>query len=576
MAREMIFGLIGGLGLFLFGMGMLSQGLKRAAGDRMRRILATVTKHRVIALFVGAGVTCLIQSSSATTVMVVGLINAGLLTLRQAISVILGANIGTTCTAWLVGFAAGIEAFKITEYALLSTGLGFLLTVLPIRGGWKHLGQILLGFGILFLGIRFMKEAFEPLQGDEGVKGVLIWIGDKPILAVLAGAAITMLLQSSSASIAMIQVLAVGAAFGSDWETALRIAIPFVMGDNIGTTITAQIAALRANVAGRRAAMAHTVFNVLGVVVVLPLLYIGWFNRMVLAITPGALTGSTIAIHIAVAHTSFNVVSSIVMLPLVSVLERLVIKIVPARKGDVEIKPVVLERHLLATPPLAVDQAQREIVRMASTARDALRSSIDGIRNDDRRAIAQTLEAEDAVDNFQTQITRYLVELSQRPLSPQMANELPVLLHSVNDLERVADHAVNITEIAERKIDQKETFSPAATAEIQRMTSELELMFEDVLAAVDKGDLLAAERALVSEGKINQMQMDFRQSHVLRLTEQDCSPIAGLLFVDFVDNMEKIGDHLTNVAQGVIGGLQWIGEGDHRPPPTVPNGMTRR
>jgi len=566
MIRDMIFHTVGGLGLFLFGMGLLSDGLKKSAGDRLRRLLQIVTKWRLMALLVGAAVTCLIQSSSATTVMVVGLVNAGLLPLKQAICVVLGANIGTTFTAWVVGLAAGLEVFKITAYALPAVTVGLAMQIFGKRQKVKYAGQIFIGFGILFLGIHFMKEGFAPLEHSERARSVLIAIGDRPLLGVLAGAMITMLLQSSSASIAMIQVLALTGAFGAtDWAAALRIAIPFILGDNIGTTITAQIAALRTNIVGRRAAMAHTLFNVLGVAAILPLVYLGLFDRLVRAITPLTLNAQTIAIHIAVAHSAFNVVASVAFLPLVGVLEKLVTRITPARAGDLVIRPATLERHLLNMPAVAIDQARREIVRMAETARDALHDAVTGLCNNDRARLARVAEIEDRVDDFQTEITRYLIELSQRHLSPEIANELPVLLHTVNDVERIADHAVNIAEIATRKIDQREHFSPDAQQEIAQARAEVDPMFEDILDAIGASDIPAAERVLRHEDRLNQMQIDFRRSHVTRLSRNACSPIAGLIFVDLVDNLEKIGDHLTNIAQGVIGGLQWDGKPPARP-----------
>ena len=559
--QEMIFHTIGGLALFLFGMGMLSDGLKKAAGDRLRSLLEKVTRRPIFGLAVGAGITALIQSSSATTVMVIGLVNAALLTLKQAICVILGANIGTTMTAWVVSAVAGTEKFKISTYALPIIALGMILQFVGKRQRVRHIGQILIGFGILFVGIDFMKGAFGGLKVTGGevpehVKNVMSAVARYPLLAVLAGTLITVLIQSSSASIMIIQVLAFQGIFSDDWETAFRIALPFVLGDNIGTTITAQLASLRTNVNARRAAMAHTLFNVLGVCWILPLAWSGWFPRIVSAITPWSLGQNTIMLEIAFAHSAFNIANAIAFLPLVGVLEKVVVKLTPKGRG-VEIPTVTLERHLLNTPPLAIDQARREIVRMSISARDAVRDAIAAIANDDRRLIAKVAKTEDAVDDFQTQITCYLVELSQRTLSPRMANELPVLLHTVNDLERVSDHAVNITEIATRKIDQRETFSPAAGDEIEKMRAELEEMFDEILPAIDDSDVGAAERALRHEDVLNRMQMDYRRSHVQRLSQGKCSPIAGLIFVDIVDNMEKIGDHLTNIAQGVIAGLQW-------------------
>ncbi|MDY7009176.1 MAG: Na/Pi cotransporter family protein [Planctomycetota bacterium] len=550
---NIIFPLLGGLALFLFGMSMLSDGLKKVAGNRLRQLLEKVTKRPITALIVGAGITALIQSSSGTTVIVVGLVNAGLLALRQAICVVMGANIGTTMTAWLVGLAM----LKISLYAMPIIVLGIIFQFAGKRQRTKNIGQILLGFGILFVGIGFMKGAFAPLRNDEGVKQFLASFSDNPILAVFIGAGITVLIQSSSASIAIIQAIAVGGLFGSDPEVAFRVAIPFVLGDNIGTTITAQLAALQSNVHARRAAMAHTLFNVFGTCWVLPLVLLGFFPDIVSRITPWTLSFNNIALEIAAAHSVFNVINALVFLPLVGVLERMVVRFVPARKGDIQLQPVTLDRNLLATPPVAMDQARRELVRMTNAARDALNDAIESILHDDRAALKRVAFKEDAVDEFQTEITRYLVELSQRTLSAEAASEVPVLLHTVNDVERIGDHAVNITEIATRKLDQRYAFSQSAAADMERMRNEITLMFEDVLEAIADNDTSSAENALKHEHAINMMQMEFRRSHVRRLGEGTCSAMAGLLFVDFVDNMEKIGDHLTNIAQAVIGGLQW-------------------
>ncbi len=546
--------MVGGLGLFLFGMGYLSGGLKRAAGDSLRKLLEKITKWPLIAMLVGAGVTCLVQCSAGAAVMVVGLVSGGLLSLRQALSVILGANIGTTFTAWLV---AGMSIFKITQYALPAIGIGFAMTALGKRPRTKHFGEILLGFGILFIGIYYMKGAFAPLNENHQVRDILIAIGDRPILAVLAGTIITMLIQSSSASIVMIQTLAFAGAFGIEWETALRIAIPFVLGDNIGTTITAQIAAWRTNLVGRRTAMGHTLFNVIGVLLVLPLVYLGWYVDLVKLVSPFALSKGTIMVHIAISHSLFNIVAAFVMLPLVGLLEKLVTKILPTRPRHLEQMPVTLERHLLETPPVAIDQTRREIVRMCSIAKDAVELAVTAITEDDRVALSKVARKEDAVDEFQTEITRYLVELSQRQLDPKMANELPVLLHTVNDIERVSDHATNIAEIAERKIQKRQTFSEEASQGMALLWTEVSHMLDNVLSAVEFSDSGAAERVLRHEEAVNQMQIDYRRAHITRLSDGTCAVLAGVFFVDFVDNMEKIGDHLTNVAQGVLAGLQW-------------------
>jgi len=567
--KQAIFGTafltIGGLGLFLFGMGLMSEGLKKVAGRKLRKIVESMTKRPYTAFFVGAGVTALVQSSSATTVMIIGFVNAGLLTLKQAICVIIGTNVGTTVTAWLVSIS-GIGALKITLYALPAVGIGFFMRTLGKTRKSKSTGQILLGFGILFVGIAFMKEGFEPLERSEKVKDLFIALSDWPILAILAGTVLTLLLQSSSAAVAIVQLLAMEGAFGDQWQTVLNVSIPFVLGSNIGTTITAQLAAIQANLNAKRAAWAHTVFNILGVIIAYPFVHFGWFSALVGIISPWELGPSTIAAHIAVAHTVFNVGNSAIFLPMSGLLAKLVIKLVPERAGDLAAKPVVLEEHLLDTPVIALEQAKLEIIRMSKTAKTALEHSIDGIVNDDRRKLESTRQIEDYLDEFQYEITSYLSALSRREVSDEVSVELPVLLHTVNDLERIGDHAVNIVEIAERKIEQKLSFSDFALDEADKLRKEAEQMFDNIIAALENNDIDAARAALLNEGNLNKMQIDFRYSHVRRMSESVCSPEAGLIFIDLVDNVEKIGDHLTNVAQAVIGGLQWNGIELEEPP----------
>ncbi len=558
MIKDIIFGVVGGLGLFLFGMSLMSDGLKKVAGQKLKNILESMTKRAIVAFFVGAGVTALVQSSSATTVMVIGFINAGLLTLKQAISVIVGTNVGTTATAWLVSIS-GIGALKITIYALPAVGVGFLLSVLGKTRRSKSIGQIILGLGILFLGLDFMKEAFSPLEESSKVQEIFISLGDKPALAILAGAVVTMLLQSSSASIAIVQLLAIGGAFGTNWQTALNVSIPFVLGSNIGTTITAQIAALQANRNAKRAAWAHTIFNVLGSAIAYPFVHFGLFGAFVLILSPWQLGRDTIAPSIAIGHTVFNIINSGIFLPMSGVLAKIVWKLVPEKPSEALVRPVVLEKHLLETPVIALEQTEREIVRMAETAKRALKHAVEGILRDDRKKLTSVIEIEDFIDTFQIEITSYLSALSQVQLSDEVAIELPVLLHTVNDLERIGDHAVNIVEVARRKIDQKLSFSDSAMAEAEQLRTDIDQMFDNIIAALEHDDIQAAKSALTKEAKLNKMQIDFRRSHVDRMSNRICTAEAGLIFIDLVDNIEKIGDHLTNIAQAIIGGLQWEG-----------------
>jgi len=555
MVKDMIFGMAGGLGLFLFGMILMSEGLKKAAGKKLKGLLESMTRNRIIGCLIGAGLTAMIQSSSASTVMVVGFVNAGLLTLKQAISVIIGTNIGTTATAWLVSIS-GFH-IEITSYALPAIAIGFGLHIFGRTRTIKNIGEIILGFGILFIGIDFMKGAFGGLEDSENTHALFVKIADIPILAIMAGMIVTMLIQSSSAAVASIQLLAMSGAFGTDWDTALHVSIPFILGSNIGTTITAQLAAIRANLYARRAAWAHTMFNVIGACICYWL--IEPIQMLVGVISPWELTAETVAGSIAIAHTTIKLFEAVFFLPLTGILEKIVIRLVPEKPSDLIVRPTTLERHLLATPELAVQQARREIVRMARVAKRAVTKAIEGVSYDDRKKLNAARTTEEVTDNLQYEITSYLAALSEKEISEEMSVELPVLMHTINDLERIGDHAENIVEIAERKIEQKLLFSENALDEITKLKSEVEQMCDSIINALEENDVAAATSALASENNINKMQIDFRRSHVSRMAEGMCSAESGLIFIDLVDNVEKIGDHLTNIAQAVVGGLQWDG-----------------
>jgi phosphate:Na+ symporter len=560
--KEMIFGLIGGLGLFFYGMVLMSNGLKQSAGQKLKKLLETLTKNRFSGTMVGTLVTCLVQSSSATTVLTIGLINAGLLTLRQSLGVILGSNIGTTITAWIVS-TLGISSLKITDYCMPAIGLGLLLDMGGRTQKQRGIGSVILGFGLLFLGLEFISDSFGPngfnIAESQAVQNALIWVGDKIVLAMLAGMIFTMIIQSSSAFIAILQILALNGAFGSDWSLVLHVGIPFILGSNIGTTITAQLAALNVSREAKRAAMAHSIFNVLGMLYFLPLAWTGIYEKVVLVVTPWELSKDTIMVYLAIAHTLFNVLNAIVFLPLVPLWEKAVIKILPVTRREETMKPVILERHLFKTPVLALEQSKQEIIRMTEKAKEAVHQAVKGILLDDERRLYKAREGENATDEFQTAITSYLVALSREQLSDEVAIELPVLLHTVNDLERIGDHAVNIVELAARKIVQKIIFTNEAQGEAGQLCQEIDQMFDRILTALKNSDNDSAKAALVNEGNINRMQIIFRRSHVDRMSQGLCTAESGLIFIDLVDNVEKIGDHLTNIAQAIIGGLQWEG-----------------
>jgi len=560
MAIKMIIGTIGGLGLFLFGMDMIADALNKAAGRKLKNFLSALTKNSFIAVLVGTMVTVLIQSSSATTVIVIGFVNAGLLTLKQAIGVIFGANIGTTITAWIVS-AIGIEGFNIEYIALPAIGIGFVIRILVKNQKIKDAGNFLLGLGILFVGIVFMEEAFSGLKENKTIQDFLIMLGENPLLGALAGMLVTAVIQSSSAFITIIQIMALKEVFGTDWDLVLRITIPFILGSNIGTTITAQLAAIRTNRNSRRAAMSHTLFNIIGVAYILPLTVLGWYPAFVKWVTPFPLTQSTIMVYMAVSHSIFNIVNTIVFLPLVGLLEYIVMKIIPLKKEEMLQMPVVLEEHLLSTPLLAIEQVRREILRMVKTCREAVNNACDGLMNGDAKKFDTARKNEKLTDDFQYEITIYLAKLTSKELDKELSLGTPVLLHTVNDLERIGDHAVNIVEIAERKISNKILFSNGAEIEVSHLRIEVNQMFEHILKAFENNDPEAAKLSLVNENNLNRMQRDFRRNHVQRMNQKVCTAESGLIFIDLVDNMEKVGDHLTNIAQSIIGGLQW-GQGD--------------
>ncbi len=549
MAVEIIFGLVGGLGLFFVGMKTMSDALRKVASQSFKNKLEVITSRPILGLLIGTLVTALLQSSSATTVMAVGFVNAGLLTLRQAISIILGANIGTTLTAWLVSFFA---VFKITTYALPAIGIGYFFQLLGKTQKVQRWGQLLLGFGLLFVGLGFIKDAFGPLRESGFLKNVLVTFGSYPLLGVLLGMMVTIILQSSSATIALLQLMAFSGLI--DFATAL----PIILGENIGTTITAELSALGSGINARRTARSHALLNILGVSYMMIPVAMGWYGRLIEALIPGALGPDNIMFHIALAHSVFNIFNSLVVfLPLIGVLEKLAVKLTRVRKGVIEMGPRYLEKNLLATPSLALQQSIRELIRMARIAQSALANAVGSFKHFDTALIQTIGRQEEAVDLLQKEITQYLVEISEKEIEKSDAERIPVLLHSVNDIERIGDHAENICELALRKEEQKLTLSDQAWAEVDRIVALTMGMAENVLTALEQEDSAAASRVLEQEKELNRLQVELKEHHVQRLNNRECRLLSGLVFIDLVDNLERIGDHLTNIAEGALRHLRW-------------------
>jgi len=537
MVKEIIFGLVGGLGLFIYGIREMSEGLHKASGERMRRILHNFTGHPIKGVTVGAGITSLVQSSSATTVMVVGFVNAGLMTLVQALGVIFGANIGTTITAQLI-------AFKLTDYALPVIGLGMFAMLFGRRKLHKNIGEFLLGFGILFLGLSILTSVVKPLGQYPQFNNILLSFSRNPILGIMAAAGVTALFQSSSITTGMIISLAMAGLIN------LPTALPLILGCNIGTCITALIASIGTGISAKRASLAHIMFNVFGVVVVLP--FLGVFDRLV------SFTSTDIPRQIANAHTFFNVINTLIFLPFLRPFANLLNRMIKSKDGEEETEylPKYLERHLLNTPPIAIDAAIKEIIRTLGITQKMVYSSMQSFFKNDSKSLDKIARREEAVDSLREAITNYLVNLMQQELGAGESRKIPALIHVVNDVERIGDHAENLRDLAEQKIESRMSFSSLAAEELKRMYEDIDSMINSSTKALSNTDVNEARVVLEKETHINTLRDRFKESHVRRLEKGDCNVLSGVVFLDIVSNLEKIGDHLTNVAQAVKDGLQ--------------------
>lgn len=536
MIKELIFGVIGGLGLFIYGIWEMSEGLHKFSGERMRRILHNFTGHPIKGVLVGTGITSLIQSSSATTVMVVGFVNAGLMTLIQALGVIFGANIGTTVTAQLI-------AFKLTDYALPIIGVGMLLIFLAKKKKHKYIGEFLMGFGILFLGLNILTGVVKPLGQYPAFNNILLSFSRNPLLGILAGAVVTAILQSSSVTTGMVLGLAMTNLVD------LRAAIPLILGCNIGTCVTALIASVGTGISARRASLAHIMFNIIGVFIFFP--FLGLFQKLVVT------TSGQLPRQIANAHTLFNVVNTFIFLPFVPLYARLLTKIIPGKEEEeVEYAPKYLDRHLLNTPPIAIEASIKEIIRTLGLTQKMVGTAMESFFNNDARALDKITRREEAVDALRESITNYLVELMQQELGVEESRKIPALIHAINDVERIGDHAENLRDLAQQKIDDHMPFSQVAAEELKKMFEDTDKMISCSLKALELNSVHEAKLVLEQECQINTLRDRLKDNHVKRLEQGHCHVLSGVVFLDMISNLEKIGDHLNNVAQAVIEGLQ--------------------
>ena len=537
--------MIGGLCLFLFGMNLMGQALEKRAGGKMRTLLGKMTGRKMIGFLTGLGITAVIQSSSATTVMVVGFVNSGLLTLRQAINVIMGANVGTTVTAWLLslgGISSGalwVKLLKPSSFTPVLALIGIVLYMFCKSSKKKDTGMILLGFATLMFGMETMTGAVSGLKDVPGFQKLFLTFTN-PALGVLAGAVLTAIIQSSSASVGILQALAVTG------QVSYGAAIPIIMGQNIGTCVTALLSAIGTNKNARRAAVVHLMFNIIGTVV-----WLSVFSLVRLLFAPALLAQPATMFGIAVAHSVFNVLCTALLLPLSGMLEKLALWIVPETKKGEE-QTTLLDERLLATPPLALERCHELVTRMAEDAGAALKASLETVKKFDPQAAWRIREDENRTDQYEDAVSTYLIRLSAEPLNQADSEETTAMLKYIGDFERIADHAVDILKSAEEMRDKEISFSPEAAREMDVLMRAVEEILTPTFRAFHENDAQLASRVEPLEQVIDTLKEELRTRHILRMTKGECSAEAGFVWSDLLTSLERTADHCSNVAGCVM------------------------
>lgn len=533
--KDAIFTLIqvaGGLGLFLFGMKLMGEGLENAAGDKLKSILEKVTKNPISAVLVGAFVTMVIQSSSATTVMVVGFVNAGLMKIAQAAGVIMGANIGTTITAQLV-------AFKLDEIAPLFVIVGVVLLMSAKQKKRKDIADIVLGFGILFMGMGIMSSALKPLADSPMFSELIMAIGENWVLGIFTGLALTAILQSSSATTGILIALA------STGSITINIVLPILFGCNIGTCVTALIASIGANKTAHKAAAIHLMFNILGTLIFIP--FLKPLGHIVQEMSPG-----DVQRQIANAHTIFNVTATIILVPLSKYMIMIVNKLI---KGEDEVElrgPKYLDERLLETPVIAAGQVQKETLRMANKAKENLELSMKAFRENNESLVKKVYDNEKLINILEEEITAYLVKLSKCDLSAKESNLVASTFHIVTDIERIGDHVENIADLTLEKVGRKLKYSEDALNEIDYIYDQTIKALDITIDSYANENIEEAGTIYEIERKIDASQKEFRENHIKRLSQGSCNAYDGAIFMDLLSNFERIGDHATNIAESVM------------------------
>ena len=539
-----ILNLIGGLSLFMFGMSLMGQALERRAGNKLKMLLGKLTTNRITGLTTGLGVTAVIQSSSATTVMVVGFVNSGLMTLRQAINVIMGANVGTTVTALILSLAGissdnfFVKLLKPSSFTPILALVGIILYMFTKESKKRDTGMILLGFATLMFGMEAMSGAVSGLRDLPEFRNLFMTFTN-PVLGVLAGAVLTAIIQSSSASVGILQALS------STGAVTYGSAIPIIMGQNIGTCITAIISAVGANKNAKRAALVHLSFNVIGTVVWLSV------SCIVKAVAAPAILGESASLMgIAVCHSVFNILCTLLMLPLAGMLEKMVKKIIPDDETIEQTEK--LDARLLGSPALALERCGQVVDRMAQTAVGAMKEALKTVcRYDDEKAL-YIREAEEETDHLEDILGTYLVKLASTQLDEIESAKATEYMKLIGDYERIADHAVNILESAEELKDKEIGFSDQAKEEYNLIAKAVEEIVDLSYVALKDGDMKSAQKTKPLEQVVDELKESLRTKHILRLQKGECSVEAGFVWSDLLTNLERVADHCSNISGCVL------------------------
>lgn len=542
--------LIGGLSLFLFGMNIMGQALERKAGNKLKDLLAKMTNSKFKGFLTGLVITAVIQSSSATTVMVVGFVNSGLMTLRQAINVIMGANIGTTITSWILslgdidGSSVLITLLKPTSFTPILALVGIIFYMFLKDDSKKDIGSILLGFATLMFGMDTMSNAVSGLANVPGFSNLFI-LFTNPLLGVLVGALLTAIIQSSSASVGILQALS------STGQVTYGAAVPIIMGQNIGTCVTCLLSSIGTNKNARRAAVVHLLFNTIGTVVILTLFCI---IRTVVYIP--LLSEQASMFGIALTHSIFNVLCVMILLPMSALLEKLALRIIPDDKTKEKYDE--LDTRLFVTPTLALAQAKSSLSDMADTSRKAITMALKSVNNYSDKLYEEILKEEDKNDRYEDKIGTYLVDLSSKnTLSESESKEVSKMLKIMGDLERIADHAINIGQASRELRDKNLSLSEDAIKEMDNMLSAVKECVDLSLLAFEKDDLAIALKVPPLEEVIDELKAELRANHIDRVKKRQCSIEAGFIWSDLLTNLERVGDHCNNIATEIIDDLNY-------------------